>query len=150
MLRAGTSFVSDVIDGKPVGVAARSGLKKFTIIRNKKCRRDDSGNIPEIRNKKRRRHDSGIISKIRNKKRCCDGSGIIPKKHRCCKQDIFFIMTERITNALELFSKPQIQTSIVKGSWVEVRPTNSLDDDSAIDFEIFGSGTDFLDLANTL
>ena len=58
-------------------------------------------------------------------------------------------MTEGITNALELFSKPPIQTSIVKGSWVEVRPTNSLDDDSAIDFEISGSGKDHLDLANT-
>ena len=58
-------------------------------------------------------------------------------------------MTEGITNALELFSKPPIQTSIVKGRWIEVRPTNSLDDGSAIDFEISKSGTDFLDLANT-
>ena len=58
-------------------------------------------------------------------------------------------MTEGITKALDLFSKPPIQTSIIKGRWVEVRPTNSLDDDSAIDYEISGSGTDFLDLANT-
>ena len=35
LLRAGTSFVSDVIDGKLVGAAARTGLKKFTEIRNK-------------------------------------------------------------------------------------------------------------------
>ena len=48
-------------------------------------------------------------------------------------------MTEVTTSALDLFSKPALQTSIVKGSWVEVRPTNSLDDDSAIDFEIYGS-----------
>ena len=58
-------------------------------------------------------------------------------------------MAEGLTNALELFSKPPIQTSIVKGNWVEVHPTNSLDDDSAIDFEISGSGTEYLDLANT-
>ena len=61
-----------------------------------------------------------------------------------------FLMTEGLTNALHLLLTPPIQTSIIKGSWVEVRPTNSLDDDSAIDFEISGSGTDFLDLANTL
>ena len=43
-------------------------------------------------------------------------------------------MTEGITNALDLFFKPTIQTSIIKGSWVEVHPKNLLDDDSAIDF----------------
>ena len=89
LLHTGTSFVSDVIDGKPVGVAARIGLKKFVEKRNKKCRHDDSGIIPEIRNIKRRRHDSGIIPKIRNKKRCRNNLGIIPKKRRRRKQDIF-------------------------------------------------------------
>ena len=59
------------------------------------------------------------------------------------------MMTEVTTSALDLFSKPALQTSIVKGSWVEVRPTNALDDGGAIDFEISGSGTDYLDLANT-
>ena len=58
-------------------------------------------------------------------------------------------MTEGLTNALELFSKPLIRTSVVKGSWLEVRPTNALEDDGAIDFEISGSGTDYFDLANT-
>ena len=58
-------------------------------------------------------------------------------------------MTEGITNALDLFSKPPIQTSIIKGSWVEVHSTNSFDYGSAIDFEISRSGTDFLNLANT-
>ena len=59
------------------------------------------------------------------------------------------MMTEVATSALDLFSKPAFQTSIVKGSWVEIRPTNALDDGSVIDFEISGSGTDYLDLANT-
>ena len=58
-------------------------------------------------------------------------------------------MTEGLTDALNLFLTPPIHTSIINGSWVEVRPTNLLDDDSAIDFEISGRGTDFLDLGNT-
>ena len=58
-------------------------------------------------------------------------------------------MPEVLTNALELFSKPPIQTSIAKGSWLEVRPTNALDGDNAIDFEISGGGTEYFDLANT-
>ena len=59
------------------------------------------------------------------------------------------MMTEVTTSALDLFSKPILQTSITKGRWVEVRPTNALDDDGVIDFEISGSGTDYIDLANT-
>ena len=58
-------------------------------------------------------------------------------------------MTTVTTSALDLFSKPAFQTSIVKGRWVEIRPTNALDDDGVIDFEISGSGTDYIDLANT-
>ena len=73
LLHAGTSFVSDIIDGKPVGAAARGGLKKFIEVRNKKPRRNGSGVAPKIRNKKRRRNDSGVI----------------PKKRRRGKQDIF-------------------------------------------------------------
>ena len=57
---AGTSFLSDIIVGKPVGDAARTSLKKFTEIRNKKRHRNGSGNIPKIRNKRRRLNDSGI------------------------------------------------------------------------------------------
>ena len=67
LLRAGTSFVSDIIDGKPVGDVARTSLKKFTEIRNKKRHRNGSGNIPKIRNKKRRRNDSGIIPNKRRR-----------------------------------------------------------------------------------
>ena len=58
-------------------------------------------------------------------------------------------MTEVTTTALDLFSKPLLQSSITKGRWTEVRPTNALDDDGVIDFEISGSGTDYIDLANT-
>ena len=41
-----------------------------------------------------------------------------------------------------------IQTSVIKGTWVEVRPTNSVEDGTPIDFEISGSGTEYFDLAN--
>ena len=58
-------------------------------------------------------------------------------------------MAEVLTNALELFSKPPIQTSIAKGDWLEVRPTNSLEDDGSIDFQISGGGTEYFDLSNT-
>ena len=61
----------------------------------------------------------------------------------------FFIMTEGLTDMLNLFLTPPIQTSIIKGRWVKVRPTNSLDDNSSIYLEISRSGTEFLDLANT-
>ena len=73
LLRAGTSFLGDIIDGKPVGAAARGGLKKFIEVRNTKTRRNDSGVAPKIRNKKRRRQDSHVI----------------PNKRRRSKQDIF-------------------------------------------------------------
>ena len=117
LLRAGTLFVSDIIDRKPIGAATRISLKQITEIRNKKA------------TSRRTTHHFIETSAAQTR--------------------YFFIITEGITNVLDLFSKPRIQTSIIEGSWVEVRPTSSLDDDSAIEFEITGSGTDFLDLANT-
>ena len=65
LLHAGTSFVSDIIDGKPVGEAARGGLKKFIEIRNNKTRRNGSTVTPKIRNKKRRHNNSAVIPKKR-------------------------------------------------------------------------------------
>ena len=59
------------------------------------------------------------------------------------------MMTEGNTNAFNLFSTPPIQTSVIKGTWVEVRPSNSVEDGIPIDFEISGSGTEYFDLANT-
>ena len=72
-LRAGTSFLGDIIDGKPVSAAARGGLKQFIKGKNTKTRRTDSRIAPKIRNKKRRRQDSHVI----------------PNKRRRSKQDIF-------------------------------------------------------------
>ena len=58
LLRARTSFVSDVIDGKPVGDAACASLKKCTEIRNNKCRCDEQPIIP----KKRQQRKQDIFS----------------------------------------------------------------------------------------
>ena len=68
LLRAGTSIVSDIIDGEPVGDVLQARLKK---INRKKSDRQD--NRPKKRNKKRRRYDSNPI----------------PEKRRRGKQDIF-------------------------------------------------------------
>ena len=59
LLCAGTSFVSDIIGGKPVGVATHTVLKKFIEIRNKKQHRGKQPIIP----KKRRQHKQDIFSK---------------------------------------------------------------------------------------
>ena len=58
-------------------------------------------------------------------------------------------MTAGLTNAVNLFLMPRIQTPVIKGSWAEVRPANSVEDDTHVDFEISGSGTEYFDLANT-
>ena len=57
--------------------------------------------------------------------------------------------TDTLINALDLFFTPLFQTSVIKGTWVEVRPTNPIEDNTPIDFVISGSGTEYLDLANT-
>ena len=50
-------------------------------------------------------------------------------------------MAEGQKDVLNLFRIPPIKTSIVTGAWTEIRPTNSVEDDSPVDFEILGSGT---------
>lgn len=50
---------------------------------------------------------------------------------------------------LDLFSVPPTQTSIENGSWVEYHPLSTLADGSPIEFEINGSGEDYIDFANT-
>jgi len=50
---------------------------------------------------------------------------------------------------LDLFSIPPTQTSIENGSWVEYHPLSTLTDGSPIEFEVNGSGEDYIDYANT-
>ena len=51
---------------------------------------------------------------------------------------------------LDLFSVPPTQTSIEQGSWIEYHPITSVIEGSPIEFDVNGSGEDYIDFANTL
>ena len=50
---------------------------------------------------------------------------------------------------LDLFSIPPTQTSVESGTWIEYHPVSSIAGNSPIEFEINGSGEDYLDFANS-
>ena len=51
---------------------------------------------------------------------------------------------------LDLFSVPPTQTSMEHGNWVEYHPVTTLSDGSPIEFDVSGTGDDYIDFANTL
>jgi len=51
---------------------------------------------------------------------------------------------------LDLFSVPPTQTSMEHGSWVEYHPLTTVADGSPIEFDVCGSGDDYVDFANTM
>ena len=51
---------------------------------------------------------------------------------------------------LDLFSVPPTQTSMEHGSWVEYHPLTTVNDGSPIEFDINGTGEDYIDFANTM
>ena len=51
---------------------------------------------------------------------------------------------------LDLFTVPPTQTSMEHGSWVEYHPLSTVTDGSPIEFDVSGTGDDYLDFANTL
>ena len=51
---------------------------------------------------------------------------------------------------LDLFSVPPTQTSMEQGTWVEYHPLTTVAGDSPIEFDISGSGDDYIDFANTM
>lgn len=51
---------------------------------------------------------------------------------------------------LDLFALPSTQTSIESGQWVYYKPISSLSDDGPIEFNIPGTGDDYIDLSHTL
>ena len=53
-------------------------------------------------------------------------------------------MTKGLTDALNLFLIPPIQTSIIKGALGEIQPITSVEDDSPVDFEISCGGMEYL------
>ena len=56
---------------------------------------------------------------------------------------------ECMKSELDLFAVPPTQASIEYGHWVEHRPLSSITDSGPIEFNISGSGDDYLDLNNT-
>ena len=58
-------------------------------------------------------------------------------------------MAEAASSSLDLFLKTPLQTSVEEGSWIEIRPVNSIEESSPVDFHIDGTSEYFLDLANT-
>ena len=51
---------------------------------------------------------------------------------------------------LDLFFVPPTQTSMELGSWVEYHPLTAVRDGGPIEFEISGTGEDYIDFANTV
>lgn len=51
---------------------------------------------------------------------------------------------------LDIFALPSTQTSIESGQWVHYKPISSLSDDGPIEFQVPGSGDDYIDLSHTL
>jgi len=51
---------------------------------------------------------------------------------------------------LDLFSVPPTQTSMEQGSWVEYHPLTTVADGSPIEFDVSGTGEDYVDFANTM
>ncbi|XP_078357498.1 uncharacterized protein F54H12.2-like [Oculina patagonica] len=50
---------------------------------------------------------------------------------------------------LDLFTVPATQTSITKGQWIEYHPLTNITDSGPIEFNVSGSGEEYLDLART-
>jgi len=51
---------------------------------------------------------------------------------------------------LDLFAVPPTQTSIQQAGWVEYQPLTSILGNAPIEFDVIGSGEDYMDLANVL
>ena len=50
---------------------------------------------------------------------------------------------------LDLFTIPATQTSIHKGQWIEYHPLSNITDTGPIEFNVSGTGEEYLDLART-
>jgi len=56
---------------------------------------------------------------------------------------------ECLRSELDLFSVPPTQTSVENGNWIDYHPLTAVGDDSPIEFDINGTGEDYINLANT-
>ena len=50
---------------------------------------------------------------------------------------------------LALFTIPATKTSITKGQWIEYYPLSNINDTGPIEFNVSGTGEEYLDLAKT-
>ena len=50
---------------------------------------------------------------------------------------------------LDLFTIPATQTSITKGQWIEYHPLSNITYSGPIEFNVSGTGEEYLDLAKT-
>lgn len=57
---------------------------------------------------------------------------------------------ECVKSELDLFALPATQTSIESGQWIHYKPISSLSDDGPIEFQVPGTGDDYIDLSHTL
>ena len=57
---------------------------------------------------------------------------------------------ECLMSELDLFSVPPTQTSVENDTWVEYHPLTTVGDGSPIEFDISGTGEDYIDLGNTM
>ncbi|CAF4934058.1 unnamed protein product [Pieris macdunnoughi] len=57
---------------------------------------------------------------------------------------------ECVKSELDLFALPSTQTSIEYGHWIHYKPISSFSDDGPIEFQVPGTGDDYIDLSHTL
>ena len=57
---------------------------------------------------------------------------------------------ECLMSELDLFSVPPTQTSVENGTWVEYHPLTTVGDGSPIEYDISGTGEDYIDLVNKM
>lgn len=57
---------------------------------------------------------------------------------------------ECVKSELDIFALPSTQTSIENGQWIHYKPISSLNDDGPIEFQVPGTGDDYIDLSHTL
>jgi len=61
-----------------------------------------------------------------------------------------YMSCECTKSELDLFSVPPTQTSMEHGSWVEYHPLTTVSDGSPVEFDVSGTGDDYVDFANTM
>jgi len=55
-----------------------------------------------------------------------------------------------LKSELDLFSAPPTQTSVKNGNWIKYHPVTTVGDDSQTEFDINGTGKDYIDLVKAM